>query len=68
VNNAGLTPQEALRAATSLNARVFGLHDRGLLVEGRRADMVLVEGNPIQNINDTLNLRGIWRDGHRLAA
>ena len=68
MNKCGLSPQEALHAATSVNARVFGLNDRGLLAVGRKADMILVEGDPLQNIDDTLNLRGIWRDGHKLTA
>jgi hypothetical protein len=28
-----------------------------------RADLMLVEGNPVENIDDTLNLRGVWTEG-----
>lgn len=66
VHEAGFTPQEALRAATSLNAKRFGFKDRGLIEEGRKADLLLIEGNPLENIRDTLNLKSIWRDGHKL--
>jgi imidazolonepropionase-like amidohydrolase len=38
----GFTPAEALKAATSLPARKFGLHDRGRVEVGKRADLVLV--------------------------
>src|ERR1035441_5419982 len=41
---AGLTPVEALRAATSVPARRFGLNDRGRIVTGVRADLLLVVG------------------------
>ena len=66
VHEAGFTPQEALRAATSLNAKRFGFKDRGSIAEGLKADLVLVEGNPLENIRDTLSLKAIWRDGHKL--
>ena len=68
VHKAGFTPQEALHAATVLNAGRFRLHDRGILAEGRKADMLLVEGNPLEDIGNTLNLKGIWRDGYKLQA
>lgn len=64
VNEVGMSPQEALRSATSLTARRFRFNDRGLLEEGRNADLLLVEGNPLENIDDSLNIRGVWREGN----
>ena len=50
---AGLTPGEALRIATYNGARVSGtLGDRGEILPGRRADLVLVDGDPTRNIDD----------------
>ncbi|KAJ4405883.1 hypothetical protein N0V91_004992 [Didymella pomorum] len=63
VNEVGMSPEEALKSATSLTARRFGFHDRGLLEEGRNADLLLVEGNPLEQIDDTLNIRGVWQEG-----
>lgn len=60
---AGLSPLEALRAATSAPARRFGLADRGLIAEGLRADLLLVDGDPTTRITDTLNIRQVWRRG-----
>jgi imidazolonepropionase-like amidohydrolase len=60
---AGLTPVEALRSATSIPARRFGLVDRGRIVEGARADLLLVKGDPTTHISDTLSIRSIWRRG-----
>jgi imidazolonepropionase-like amidohydrolase len=60
---AGLTPIEALRAATSTPARRFGLADRGRIVPGFQADLLLVDGDPTKNITDTLNIKSIWRRG-----
>ncbi|MEV8633597.1 amidohydrolase family protein [Streptosporangium sp. NPDC051023] len=64
---AGLTPSQALRAATATTARRFALTDRGRIAEGLRADLLLVDGDPTQTISDTLNTRAIWRRGTRLA-
>ena len=44
--DAGLTPVEALNAATSLAARQFGLDDRGRIAPGLRADLVLPRSRP----------------------
>ncbi|MFE7506174.1 amidohydrolase family protein [Promicromonospora sp. NPDC057488] len=60
---AGLTPLEALRAATSTPARRFGLTDRGRICESLRADLLLVDGDPTTRISDTLNIRQVWRRG-----
>ncbi|EON96441.1 putative organophosphate acid anhydrase protein [Phaeoacremonium minimum UCRPA7] len=63
---AGLTTVDALKAATSVPARRFGLKDRGHVKEGLRADLLLVEGNPTINISDTLSIKGVWKRGVRL--
>lgn len=65
---AGLTPTQALRAATAIPARRFGLNDRGRIAEGLRADLLLVDGDPATTISDTLNARAIWRRGTCLPA
>jgi imidazolonepropionase-like amidohydrolase len=63
---AGLTPAQALRAATATTARRFGLGDRGRIAEGLRADLLLVDGDPTANIGATLDTRAVWRRGNRL--
>jgi imidazolonepropionase-like amidohydrolase len=62
---AGLTPVQALTAATLTTARRFGLDDRGRIAVGLRADLLLVDGDPTTTIDDTLNLRAVWRRGTR---
>jgi imidazolonepropionase-like amidohydrolase len=59
----GLTPIEALASATSEPARAFGFHDRGRIVEGVRADVILVNGDPTANIQATRDIVGIWKLG-----
>jgi imidazolonepropionase-like amidohydrolase len=56
---AGLTPTQALVAATSATATAFRLADRGRILAGLRADLVLVNGNPTEDIRTT---RDICRD------
>ncbi|EXJ90438.1 hypothetical protein A1O1_03540 [Capronia coronata CBS 617.96] len=63
---AGLSATEALRAATSVPARRFGLNDRGKVGKGLLADLVLVDGDPTTTITDSLNVRGVWRRGVKL--
>lgn len=62
--SAGLSPTEALAAATSVPAQAFGLTDRGRIAPGLRADLVLVQGNPGQDVTATRNILRIWKAGH----
>lgn len=66
---AGLSPAEALRAATVLPAQVFGLGDRGAIKPGLRADLVLLDDDPLQDITATRRITRIWCAGreHRAA-
>lgn len=68
VNKCGFTPVEALRSAMSLPAERFNFSDRGHIKPGLRADLLLVEGNPLQDINHTLDLRAVWKDGKLCSA
>jgi len=61
---AGLTPAQALTAATAAPSRVFGLSDRGRIAPGQRADLVLVSGDPLADITATRAIERIWRAGH----
>lgn len=60
---AGLTPAEALKAATSLPADKFHLAGRGRIRPGARADLVLVEGNPAEDIKASRRILGVWLGG-----
>jgi imidazolonepropionase-like amidohydrolase len=60
---AGLTPIEALAAATSVPAARFRLGDRGRIAAGKRADLLLVEGDPTADIKATRRIAGVWKRG-----
>jgi imidazolonepropionase-like amidohydrolase len=61
----GMASEQALAAATSVPARVFGLKDRGVIKPGMRADMLLVQGDPTTDIQATRNIVAIWKRGVR---
>jgi imidazolonepropionase-like amidohydrolase len=61
--DAGLSTREVLLAATALPARYFGLPDRGTIRPGLRADLILIEEDPLQDIRATRSIRRIWCGG-----
>ena len=65
---AGLTPAQALTAATAAPARAFRLGDRGEIRPGARADLLLVDGDPTTDIRATRNIAAVWKEGVRLLA
>jgi imidazolonepropionase-like amidohydrolase len=60
----GLTPAQALTAATASPAGVFGLTDRGRIAVDHTADLVLVAGDPLTDITATRSITSIWRAGN----
>jgi imidazolonepropionase-like amidohydrolase len=65
---AGMTPGEALRAATLDNARFIAGADPefGSIAPGKRADLVLVEGDPTADIRATQRIRDVFQNGVQL--
>lgn len=59
----GMTPLQALIAATSGNARILHLEDRGRIREGLPADLLGVEGDPTNDISALRNVRFIMKGG-----
>jgi imidazolonepropionase-like amidohydrolase len=60
---AGLSTVEALGAATSAPAASFGLRDRGAVRPGYRADLLLVDGDPLADITATRAIQRVWVGG-----
>ena len=63
---AGLTPVQALTAATSAPARAFRLADRGRVAPGLRADLVLVNGDPTTDVRATRRIVDVWKRGGKV--
>jgi imidazolonepropionase-like amidohydrolase len=59
---AGMTPYQALRAATVTPAEALNL-DAGAIAPGKLADIVLVEGNPLEDIGAALNVKRVIHNG-----
>jgi imidazolonepropionase-like amidohydrolase len=57
--NAGLTPFEALQMGTVNVAKFFERSDAGTIKTGNVSDLVLLSGNPIQNISNTSHIEGV---------
>jgi imidazolonepropionase-like amidohydrolase len=64
---AGLTPLEALRAATSSSAALLKLDDRGAIAPGKLADFVVLSANPAHDISATQRIEAVWRRGAQVA-
>ena len=65
---AGMAPVDALRSTTSTAAELLGLADElGTLEPGKRADIVLVKGDPLDVAALPAGIEGVYRDGHRVA-
>ena len=61
---AGLSPIDAIRAATAVPARVMGLEkDSGTIAPGLRADLIVVNGNPLARISDLRNVTLVSANG-----
>jgi len=61
--DAGLSTVEALRSATILAAEHFGLTDRGVIAPGKRADLVLIDGDPLNDISAVSKIAAVWCAG-----
>jgi hypothetical protein len=61
---AGLSPMEALRSATYNPAKFFGkLDSMGTIEQGKVADLVLLEANPLEDISNTQKIAAVVVDG-----
>lgn len=58
-----LTPSEILRAATATAAEAICLPDRGVLQAGKRADLIVVEGDPLRDLASLERIRAVMKAG-----
>jgi imidazolonepropionase-like amidohydrolase len=60
---AGLTPMQAITAATGENARLLHTSDRGTIAVGKRADLLVVDADPLADIHNTQKIFAVYHDG-----
>ena len=60
---AGIPAATALQAATVRAAEVLGVDDQGVIEAGKRADVIAMPGNPVEDINAVLGVDFVMKDG-----
>jgi imidazolonepropionase-like amidohydrolase len=63
---AGMTPAQALTAATATSAEFLRLTDHGTLDAGKSADFVVLDGNPLADIANTKKIADVYQRGQKL--
>jgi imidazolonepropionase-like amidohydrolase len=64
---AGLTPMQALQSATRNAGVFFGLADTGTIAKGNRADLLLLDANPLDNIDNARKIQSLVLNGRYLS-
>jgi imidazolonepropionase-like amidohydrolase len=62
----GLAPAEAIVASTSRPTEVLRIKDTGVLAKGKRADFIVLNANPLENVRNTRAIDGVYLSGIRL--
>jgi imidazolonepropionase-like amidohydrolase len=62
----GLSPADAIIASTSRPAEALGLTDVGMLAQGRMADFIVLNANPLDDIKNTRQIANVYLRGARL--
>ena len=64
---AGLTPMQAIMCATKTNAELLGIaKTTGTLTVGKQADLIVLDGNPVDDIRNTQKIVAIWHGGREV--
>jgi imidazolonepropionase-like amidohydrolase len=62
----GLTPSQAVTAATQRPAELLGIRDMGTLAAGKSADFLVLDANPLDDIHNTRKISAVYLDGKKL--
>ncbi len=64
----GVSNADAIKAGTSKAANACKLDNIGIIEEGKIADFIVLEGNPLEDINELKNIKHIFKDGNLVEA
>jgi imidazolonepropionase-like amidohydrolase len=65
---AGLTPIQAITVATLNAAKLLRIEDQyGTLTAGKKANFIVLEKDPSQDIHNTQTIRAVWKDGNKIS-
>jgi imidazolonepropionase-like amidohydrolase len=64
----GMTPVDALRAGTLGSAELLGVSDRGVIAAGKVADLIAVEGNPLEDPTAVQRVRWVMKGGAEIVS
>jgi len=64
---AGLTPMQAIECATKTNAELLLIEQTtGTLIVGKQADLIVLDGNPLDDIHNTQKIVAVWHQGREV--
>jgi imidazolonepropionase-like amidohydrolase len=63
---AGMTPLQAITAATQTTAAFLGFNDRGVIAPGKTADFIILNANPLDDIANTTRIADVYLRGEKL--
>lgn len=63
MNESGMTPMEVIFASTKIAAECLGLEDRGVLASGKKADLFIVDQNPLEDFHALKGEKTVIKDG-----
>lgn len=68
MTEAGLTPMQTIVAATSNGAKMLHINNKaGTLEKGMKADFIVLNQNPLDDIKQTRNILAVWKDGKEVS-
>lgn len=59
----GMNAMDVIHSSTRIAAECLGMEDRGVISEGKKADLLIVDGNPLEDLSLLKNTKIVIKDG-----